>query len=190
MPCPKDAPWSDRFDEAMQPAVLGDWSTAVERMAALAGDVPDSPIIWRNLAILRGWIGDNAGCGEALRRYAAIRVERRRRPGRRRRSRSQGHVSLRRSARRPPRSLQSHLDGLRRRPSAGVAPVVAAMARGSVRSGAIQRRRESAAEGRLHDARSTHARRRPKESRWRPCRGFSVMPCCSGGKPTAKPGSK
>jgi hypothetical protein len=74
MPCPKDAPWSNRFDEAMQPAVLGDWATAVERLAALAGDVPDSPIIWRNLAILRGWIGDNAGCGEALRRYAAIRV--------------------------------------------------------------------------------------------------------------------
>jgi hypothetical protein len=73
LPCPRDVAWSGRFDEAMQPMSLGDWATAAERMAALAGDVPDSAVIWHNLAILRGWLADNAGCIEAWRRYAAIR---------------------------------------------------------------------------------------------------------------------
>jgi hypothetical protein len=73
LPCPKDVPWSDRFDAAMQPAVLGDWATAVEQLAALAGDAPDSPVLWRNLAILRGWTADNPGCSAALQHYAAIR---------------------------------------------------------------------------------------------------------------------
>jgi hypothetical protein len=74
LPCPENAPWSGRFDEAMQPVQMGDWTTAAERLAALAGDVPDSPAVWNNLAILRGRLADNAGCGEAWRRYAAIRV--------------------------------------------------------------------------------------------------------------------
>jgi hypothetical protein len=73
LPCPKDAPWSGRFDEAMQPIQTGDWVTAAERLAALAGEVPDSPVLWSNLAVLRGRLADNAGCIEAWRRYAAIR---------------------------------------------------------------------------------------------------------------------
>ena len=36
-PCPDDAPWKDRFDEAVQAVALGDWQTAAERLAALAG---------------------------------------------------------------------------------------------------------------------------------------------------------
>jgi hypothetical protein len=71
--CPKDVPWSDRFDKAMEPFGAGDWQTAVERLAALAGEVPDSAAVWCNLAILRGWLADNAGAAEAWRRYAALR---------------------------------------------------------------------------------------------------------------------
>ncbi len=55
-------------------ATVGDWQTAAERLTALAADVPDSPVIWRDLAILRGWLADNPGCVDALRRYAAIRA--------------------------------------------------------------------------------------------------------------------
>jgi hypothetical protein len=72
-PCPQDAPWSGRFNEAMQAATLGDWAAAADRLTALAGEVTDSTIVWRNLALLRGWLADNAGCREALHRYAAIR---------------------------------------------------------------------------------------------------------------------
>jgi len=74
-PCPKDAPWSDRFNEALQIAVMGDWQTAADRLTALAAEAPDSSEIWRNLAPLRGWLADNPGCIEALRRYAVIRAE-------------------------------------------------------------------------------------------------------------------
>ena len=74
LPCPKGAPWSRRFDEAMQIATIGDWQTAADRLTALAAEAPDSPVIWRDLATLRGWLADNPGCIEALRRYAAIRA--------------------------------------------------------------------------------------------------------------------
>ena len=105
--CPDDAPWKDRFDEAVQPVVVGDWQTAAERLTALAAEVPDSPAIWRNLATLRGWLADNAGCIDALRKYAALRAARAGRPGRRRRGRGHGHVPRRRSAGRPAGDVQA-----------------------------------------------------------------------------------
>jgi hypothetical protein len=58
----------------MELATLGDWQTAAERLTALAADVPDSSVIWRDLAMLRGWLADNPGCIDGLRRYAAIRA--------------------------------------------------------------------------------------------------------------------
>jgi hypothetical protein len=74
VPCPKDVPWGHRFEEAMQLATVGDWQTAAAQLTALAADVPDSTAIWRDLAVLRGWLADNPGCSEALRRYAALRA--------------------------------------------------------------------------------------------------------------------
>ena len=58
----------------MQAVGLADWQTAAERLTALAADVPGEPVIWRNLATLRGWLADNAGCIEALHKYAALRT--------------------------------------------------------------------------------------------------------------------
>ena len=72
--CPDDVPWKDRFIEAEKAVGAGDWQTGAQRLAALAADVPDAPVIWRNLATLRGWLADNAGCADALRKYAALRV--------------------------------------------------------------------------------------------------------------------
>jgi hypothetical protein len=74
LPCPEGVAWKDRFDEAMQTMGLADWQGAADRFAALAADVPDEPVIWRNLATLRGWLADNAGCIDALRKYAALRA--------------------------------------------------------------------------------------------------------------------
>jgi hypothetical protein len=73
-PCPDGVAWKDRFNQAVQPLALADWRTAAERLTALSADVPDQPIVWRNLAALRGWLADNAGAIEALRKYAAIRA--------------------------------------------------------------------------------------------------------------------
>jgi hypothetical protein len=72
--CPESVPWKDRYDAAVDVAGLGDWETVIERLAALAAAVPDSPLIWRSLALFRGWVADNAGCIEALRKYAVLRA--------------------------------------------------------------------------------------------------------------------
>ncbi len=75
VPASDDAPWKTRFHEAREPYSRGDWLTAVERFEALAADVPDSSVVWRNLATFRGWLADNPGCIEALRRHSALRAE-------------------------------------------------------------------------------------------------------------------
>jgi len=72
--CPDDAPWKDRFVEAIAPLGAGNWQAAAEKLTALAEDVPDSPTIWRNLATVRGWLADERGCIEALGRFAATEV--------------------------------------------------------------------------------------------------------------------
>ena len=72
--CPENVPWKDRFAEAEKAVGAGDWQTGAQRLTALAADVPDVPVIWRNLATLRGWLADNAGCADALRKYAALRA--------------------------------------------------------------------------------------------------------------------
>jgi len=72
--CPADAPWKSRFDEAMAPARTGKWRTAADRLSALAEQIADWPEIWRNLAMLRGWLGDKPGFIETLQKYAALDV--------------------------------------------------------------------------------------------------------------------
>jgi tetratricopeptide (TPR) repeat protein len=73
-PCPDDAPWKGRFADALASLGLGGWREAADKLTALARDVPDSPAIWRNLATLRGWLADDGGCSEALRRLAATAI--------------------------------------------------------------------------------------------------------------------
>ncbi len=71
-PCPEEAPWRQRYLEATKSVGFGDWATAAGRLAALADDVPDSPVLWRTLATLRGWLADNDGCIQALHTCAAL----------------------------------------------------------------------------------------------------------------------
>ncbi|MCE5303951.1 MAG: hypothetical protein LLF97_12710 [Planctomycetaceae bacterium] len=73
LPCPTDAPWIDRFQEAMQAVAMADWSSGVERLQSLTDQWPEQPVLWRDLASLRGWLADNAKAIDALRRYAALR---------------------------------------------------------------------------------------------------------------------
>jgi len=72
--CQEDVPWKDRFHEAMQAIGLGDWRAAADLLTALAAEVPDSPVLWLNLAVIRGWLAENAGAIEAWRKYAALRA--------------------------------------------------------------------------------------------------------------------
>jgi len=72
--CPDDAPWKARFEEALTPVARGCWLEAAERLGALAEEVADAPVIWRNLALLRSWLADTPGCIEALRKFASLDV--------------------------------------------------------------------------------------------------------------------
>ncbi len=72
--CPEEATWKTRFEEALAPIALAGWQEAADKLAALAEDVPDEPIIWRNLAMLCGWLADKPGQIEALRKFASLDV--------------------------------------------------------------------------------------------------------------------
>jgi hypothetical protein len=72
--CPDDVTWKARFEEALAPVAAGGWQVAAEQLAALAEEVPDSPVIWRDLAALRGRMADQPGCIDALRKLAATEI--------------------------------------------------------------------------------------------------------------------
>jgi hypothetical protein len=73
-PAPEGAPWKFEFDRAYQRATEGQWGVAAEKFAALAPLAGQSPGLWRNLAVLRGWLADMPGMVEALRRLSAVDV--------------------------------------------------------------------------------------------------------------------
>jgi hypothetical protein len=69
---PPDAPWRQRYEEALAASNYGDWETMQAKLTALAKEVPNSPVIWKALARTRGALGDNAGCIAALRKEVAV----------------------------------------------------------------------------------------------------------------------
>jgi len=71
---PDDAPWKAEFDEARSLASHGRWIEASERLAELAERFDGEPVIWSNLATLRGWSADTPGCIQALKRFASLDV--------------------------------------------------------------------------------------------------------------------
>ncbi len=74
MPCPDDAPWRAKFEEAMAPMKTARWRQTARRLTELAADAPDAPAVWNNLGRIRSWLADDAGAAEALRRFAALEV--------------------------------------------------------------------------------------------------------------------
>jgi hypothetical protein len=69
---PTDAPWRQRYEEALASANVGDWETALAKLTALSKEVPNSAAIWKAVARARGALGDNAGCIAALRKDVAV----------------------------------------------------------------------------------------------------------------------
>ena len=74
MPCPADVPWQEKYLAATEPMKRALWQETADRLTALAAEVPDAPVVWNNLGRIRSWLADDAGAGEALRRYAAFYV--------------------------------------------------------------------------------------------------------------------
>ncbi|MBN2217257.1 MAG: hypothetical protein JW719_07760 [Pirellulales bacterium] len=72
--CPEGSPIAAPLEEAMQPLAQGNWPEMARRLEKLTEQAPDEPAAWRNLAIVRGWLADQAGAAVALERYAALDV--------------------------------------------------------------------------------------------------------------------
>jgi len=73
-PCPDGVSWKKAFDHAAHHAAHAEWRVAEREFAALIPNAGSSPAIWRNLAILRGWLGNDTGAAEAWRKYASLDV--------------------------------------------------------------------------------------------------------------------
>ncbi len=69
---PADAPWRQRYEEALNSSTVGDWESALSHLSALSKEVPNSPVVWKALARARGALGDNDGCIAALRKDVAV----------------------------------------------------------------------------------------------------------------------
>jgi hypothetical protein len=75
LPAPAGVPWAKSFDEAVEPARRGSWRVAADKLTALATTAATSPELWHNLAVLRGWLADDRGAVEALRKLAALDID-------------------------------------------------------------------------------------------------------------------
>jgi hypothetical protein len=73
---PLGAPWAGKLKEAYESLAAIHWQEAAERLAKLAAELPDVPVVWRSLATVRSWLADRQGTVEALRKYAALDVPR------------------------------------------------------------------------------------------------------------------
>ena len=58
----------------MKPLADFRWREAAEGLAKLAEELPDMPVLWHDLAILRSWLADVPGTIDALRKFAALDV--------------------------------------------------------------------------------------------------------------------
>lgn len=72
-PARADAANKAEFEEALTLAARGSWRGAERGFATLAGK-DDSPEIWHNLAVLRGWLADQDGQLKALRKLATLEI--------------------------------------------------------------------------------------------------------------------
>jgi hypothetical protein len=72
--CPDDSPWKAPLEEAVSLAGRGRWAETAERLGRLADQAGDVPVLWRNLALIRTWIGDRTGAIDALEKLAGLDV--------------------------------------------------------------------------------------------------------------------
>lgn len=71
---PAGVPWQAEFDAAVNGARLGRWWKCADVLKRVSAEAADVPVVWKNLAVLRSWLGDLSGAVAALRKYAALDV--------------------------------------------------------------------------------------------------------------------
>jgi hypothetical protein len=71
---PDGVNWKPEFQLSLESAQRGHWQRAAEGWTALTGKAGDSPELWRNLASVRGFLGNYQGAAEALRKYGSLNL--------------------------------------------------------------------------------------------------------------------
>jgi hypothetical protein len=71
---PKGVAWASAFQAALDEAHRGHWKKGADGWTALTSQAANSPALWRNLATLRGFLGQYTQATEALRKLAALDV--------------------------------------------------------------------------------------------------------------------
>ena len=69
---PKDAPYKEAGDQASGLATRGNWLGAAEQLDQLAQEYKEAAGVWRNLAVLRSWLGQSSESVLAWRTYEAL----------------------------------------------------------------------------------------------------------------------
>jgi hypothetical protein len=69
---PADVEWAGDFNSALALALRAQWQRAADLWSAVTSSAGDSPIVWKNLAVVRGYTGDYSGAAYAYRRYADL----------------------------------------------------------------------------------------------------------------------
>ena len=67
---PEGQVWRESCDAAVDLAERGAWGAARDRFDELSEELSNEPIIWKNLAIVEGILGNEADAADAWRRYA------------------------------------------------------------------------------------------------------------------------
>ena len=71
---PQGVAWQSACNEALTKATRGCWRDAVNRIEEAIQSAGEVPELWRNLALLRGWLADTAGAVEALRKWVSFDI--------------------------------------------------------------------------------------------------------------------
>ncbi|HEY5315029.1 MAG TPA: hypothetical protein VIK18_21030 [Pirellulales bacterium] len=74
VPPPPDVSWRAEFETALRLALDGLWLDAAARFGALSERVVAAPDLWRNLALVRGWLADDKGAAAAWHRLATLAI--------------------------------------------------------------------------------------------------------------------
>ena len=61
-----------QFNQALEKGGMGCWSAAARTLETLAEREPYEPAVWKNIGILRSWLGEYEPARAALRRYASF----------------------------------------------------------------------------------------------------------------------
>jgi hypothetical protein len=72
--CPSDAAWKQEREEALAPLAHAHWAEVARRLQGLLDRLSDEPALWRDLAVVRAWLAENAAAITALKKLSTLDI--------------------------------------------------------------------------------------------------------------------